>query len=238
MGVSAPRARRGLSLVEVIVALSILGGVLLALGMFSARLSQATSAVAHSYCGGAACRRPSRDREVRAALLDDREHCTSRRKHHLRSSPATSRRTWVKRVGGAVTDTIDYKIVTVQVTHCPDVGQRAQDDGHRAVLTRRRHAWTTERAERDRYRDAAQQLTRQRPPRSARLHADRDHDLDDVDAHGHRAEHAALPQAGECGGVAVGPARRAAELALRGVDARARVARRGRRRRRCCSRCS
>src|SRR5258705_5678867 len=35
--------REGLTLVEVIVALSILGGVLLALGMFSARLSQATS---------------------------------------------------------------------------------------------------------------------------------------------------------------------------------------------------
>src|SRR6185436_12517468 len=37
------RPRRGLTLVEVIVSLAILGGVLLALGMFSARLSQATS---------------------------------------------------------------------------------------------------------------------------------------------------------------------------------------------------
>ena len=28
-----------------------------------------------------------------------------------------TRRTWVQRVGGAVTDTIDYKVITVQVTN-------------------------------------------------------------------------------------------------------------------------
>ena len=37
------RARAGLTLIEVIVALSILGGVLLGLGLFSVRLSQSTS---------------------------------------------------------------------------------------------------------------------------------------------------------------------------------------------------
>ena len=31
--------------------------------------------------------------------------------------PQYTRQTWVQRVGGSFTDTIDYKIVTVQVTH-------------------------------------------------------------------------------------------------------------------------
>jgi prepilin-type N-terminal cleavage/methylation domain-containing protein len=110
------RPRRGLSLVEVIVALSILGGVLLALGMFSARLSQATS--------------NGRIRVTAAQLAADRlETVKSAPRYSAIESlyvateatvagfPGYSRRTWVKRVGGAVTDTIDYKVVTVQVSN-------------------------------------------------------------------------------------------------------------------------
>jgi prepilin-type N-terminal cleavage/methylation domain-containing protein len=113
---STTRPRRGLSLVEVIVALSILGGVLLALGLFSARLSQATS-------GG-------RIRVAAAQLAADRlelvktaprysmiESTYVATENTIPSFPGYSRRTWVQRVGGAVTDTIDYKIVTVQVTN-------------------------------------------------------------------------------------------------------------------------
>jgi prepilin-type N-terminal cleavage/methylation domain-containing protein len=108
--------RKGLTLVEVIVALAILGGVLLALGMFSARLSQSTSS--------------SRIRITAAQLAADRLESVkgSPRYSAIESlwvaTEATvpgnagySRQTWVKRIGGAVTDTIDYKIVTVQVQH-------------------------------------------------------------------------------------------------------------------------
>lgn len=115
------RVRRGLSLVEVIVALSILGGVLLALGMFSARLSQATST--------------GRIRVTAAQLAADRleEVKTAPRYSVIESTyvategtlagyPGFSRRTWVQRVGGAVADTIDYKIVTVQVSHAQLTG--------------------------------------------------------------------------------------------------------------------
>jgi hypothetical protein len=35
----------------------------------------------------------------------------------IAGNPGYARRTWVQRVGGAVTDTIDYKIITVQVTN-------------------------------------------------------------------------------------------------------------------------
>jgi prepilin-type N-terminal cleavage/methylation domain-containing protein len=110
------RPRHGLSLVEVIVALSILGGVLLALGMFSARLSQATS--------------NGRIRVTAAQLAADRLETvkTAPRYSAIESLyvategtvagfPGYSRRTWVQRVGGAVTDTIDYKVVTVQVSN-------------------------------------------------------------------------------------------------------------------------
>lgn len=110
------RARRGLSLVEVIVALAILGGVLLALGMFSARLSQATST--------------ARIRVTAAQLAVERlELAKSAQRYTAIESlyvateasiigyPNYTRRTWVQRVGGKVTDTIDYKIVTVQVAN-------------------------------------------------------------------------------------------------------------------------
>ena len=114
----APRARNGLSLVEVIVALSILGGVLLSLGAFSARLSQSTSA--------------SKIRIAAAQLAAERLEAvksspryTAIESLYVATEPSLSlsglngfsRRTWVTRVGGAVSDTIDYKIVTVQVTN-------------------------------------------------------------------------------------------------------------------------
>jgi prepilin-type N-terminal cleavage/methylation domain-containing protein len=110
------RVRRGLSLVEVIVSLSILGGVLLALGMFSARLSQATST--------------GRIRVTAAQLAADRleevktaprysviESTYVRTEGTIAGYPGFSRSTAVQRVGGAVTDTIDYKIITVLVSH-------------------------------------------------------------------------------------------------------------------------
>jgi prepilin-type N-terminal cleavage/methylation domain-containing protein len=113
--------RKGLSLVEVIVALSILGGVLLALGMFSARLSQGTSA--------------SRIRIAATQLAADRlEQVKSAPRYTVIESlyvatessipgnPGFSRQTWVQRVGGAVSDTIDYKIITVQVAHAQLAG--------------------------------------------------------------------------------------------------------------------
>jgi prepilin-type N-terminal cleavage/methylation domain-containing protein len=110
------RARRGLTLVEVIVALAILGGVMLGLGMFSVRLSQATSS--------------SRIRVTAAQLASDRleqvkgsprysaiESLYVATEASITNNLGFSRQTWVTRVGGAATDTIDYKIITVQVTN-------------------------------------------------------------------------------------------------------------------------
>jgi prepilin-type N-terminal cleavage/methylation domain-containing protein len=112
----ATRARRGLTLVEVIVALAILAGVLIALGMFSVRLSQSVSS--------------SRIRIQAAQLAADRLEAVKGAPRYsaieslyvateasIANNPGYRRQTWVSRVGGAVTDTIDYKIVTVQVSH-------------------------------------------------------------------------------------------------------------------------
>jgi prepilin-type N-terminal cleavage/methylation domain-containing protein len=109
-------SRRGLTLVEVIVALSILGGTLLGLGMFSVRLSQNTSA--------------SRIRIQAAQLAAQRLEAVKGAPRYtaietlfvateavVANAPGYRRQTWVTRVGGLVTDTIDYKIVTVQVSN-------------------------------------------------------------------------------------------------------------------------
>jgi prepilin-type N-terminal cleavage/methylation domain-containing protein len=111
-----PRPRRGLSLVEVMVALGILGGVMLGLGMFSVRLSQATSS--------------SRMRIAAAQLASERlekvkgaprysavESLFVATESSIPFNAGFFRQTWVTRVGGLATDTIDYKIVTVQVTN-------------------------------------------------------------------------------------------------------------------------
>ena len=108
--------RRGLTLVEVVVALSILGGVLLSLAVFSARLAQATSS--------------ARIRIIAAQLASERlelakgaprytavESLYVATEASISGYPNFKRQTWVSRVGGAVADTIDYKIVTVQVSN-------------------------------------------------------------------------------------------------------------------------
>lgn len=116
----APRmkARRGLSLVEVIVALAILGGVLLALGMFSARLAQATSSsrVRVTATQLVAERIEQVKSAPRYAAIESLYVATESNVPSPDSVGKYSRRTWVTRVGGALTDTIDYKIVTVQVS--------------------------------------------------------------------------------------------------------------------------
>lgn len=115
----APRtvqARRGLTLVEVVVSLSILGAVLLGLGMFSVKLSQATSAARMRITGAqlAADRMESVKGAPRYSAIESLFVATEA---IVLNNPGYARRTWVTRVGGLVTDTIDYKIVTVQVTN-------------------------------------------------------------------------------------------------------------------------
>ena len=118
--VAVPAAdRRGMTLIEVIVAITILTGALLVLGAFSARFSQA-SGQAHLVITA---------NEIAASRLDDARTAATYSAIDLLKSGAAGdtiaadgtrfvRVTTVARVGGsAVTDSLDYRLVTVAVSH-------------------------------------------------------------------------------------------------------------------------
>ncbi len=108
--------RQGMSLVEVIVALSILGGAMLGLGVFTVRLTAATAA--------------ARLRTTAAQLVSDRieavkaspRYAAMESLYVAMENPPTgfvgfTRQTMIQHIGGGAADTIDYRIVTVQVTN-------------------------------------------------------------------------------------------------------------------------
>ena len=107
--------RRGMTLVEVIVAMLLLVGVLLVLGGFSAKFAQATG---------------------QAHLIVTANELAAQRMDAVRQQPtyggvdslartdtvkadfsAYAVKTQILRIGGGVTDTVDYKLITVSVTH-------------------------------------------------------------------------------------------------------------------------
>ena len=111
-----PRSRGGMTLVEVIVALTILAGVVLVLGGFSAKFAQANSQ-AHLVITA---------NELAASRLDDaRSLPTYAALEALATTDTVAadntffrRVTTVRRVGGDTpADSVDYKFMTVTVTH-------------------------------------------------------------------------------------------------------------------------
>ena len=94
---------------------------MLALGMFSVKLSQSTSAARIRIVAAQLASQRLEDAKgaPRYSAIDTLFVATEAT---ILGSPGYARRTWVTRVGGAVTDTIDYKIVTVQVTNSQMTG--------------------------------------------------------------------------------------------------------------------
>jgi type II secretory pathway pseudopilin PulG len=108
-------ARKGMTLVEVVVALLILTGVVLVLGGFSAKFAQASSQ-AHlviSANEAAATRLDAVRQQPTYASLDTMAHTDTITSDFTKYVMKTQ----VVRIGGAVTDSVDYRIVTVTVTH-------------------------------------------------------------------------------------------------------------------------
>jgi prepilin-type N-terminal cleavage/methylation domain-containing protein len=111
----ARSARRGMSLIEVIVAMMILTGVLLALGGFTAKYAQASGQAQFVITAN----------ELASQRLDAVRTQPSYSAINLLAGSTTTKAdfrfytvsTQVKQIGGAVTDSIDYKLVTVIVTH-------------------------------------------------------------------------------------------------------------------------
>jgi Tfp pilus assembly protein PilV len=115
----SPRPRHGLSLAEVVVALAILGGVLISLGMFSARMARSTSAARFRIAAAqlAADRLEFAKGAPRYTAIESLTVATEANVTSADGIRGFTRRSWVQHVGGGLADTIDYKTVTVQVTH-------------------------------------------------------------------------------------------------------------------------
>jgi prepilin-type N-terminal cleavage/methylation domain-containing protein len=112
-------ARRGFTLVEVVVALAILTGALLGLSLFIARMAQATSSA--RLLGTATELASDRLELVKSATtystIDSLYTATET---SIPGSPdyfGFTRKTLIQHVGGLATDSVDYKIITVIVTH-------------------------------------------------------------------------------------------------------------------------
>ena len=109
------RRRTGMSLVEVIVAIIILTGVVLVLGAFSAQFAQA-SGQAHLVVNAnelAATRLDAVRQQPTYAAIDTLARTDSVKADFTYYTV----RTQIAHIGGAVTDSVDYKMVTVTVTH-------------------------------------------------------------------------------------------------------------------------
>ena len=107
--------RTGMTLVEVIVAMMLMVGVILVLGGFSAKFAQA-SGQAHLMVAAnelAVTRLDAVRQQPTYPSIDTLAH-TDTVKADFSSYIM---KTQVVRIGGAVTDSVDYKLVTVTVTH-------------------------------------------------------------------------------------------------------------------------
>ena len=111
-----PIARSGMTLVEVIVSMMLLVGVVLVLGAFSAQFARAT-AQAHLIVIAnelAASRLDAVRQQPTYAAIDSLVRTDTGVKSDFSSY---TMQTQMVRIGGAVTDTVDYKLLTVTVTH-------------------------------------------------------------------------------------------------------------------------
>ncbi|MBC7841421.1 MAG: prepilin-type N-terminal cleavage/methylation domain-containing protein [Gemmatimonadaceae bacterium] len=116
IGAAAPRlrVRRGFTMVEVIVASVILGAALLAMAGFTVRYQQVDAKARFvSKAQQAANERLEKVRSAQPYLSLDTMATTE---STISGLTGYSRQTLVTRVGGAATDTVDYRIVTVRVT--------------------------------------------------------------------------------------------------------------------------
>jgi len=109
------RERRGISLIEVLIALSILGGVLLGMGHFSVLFARTiTEAGTRSTASDLVA---DRIEAVKTnGRYDNLETTFNGTENAVAGFPRFTRRTLIQRIGGAASDSVDYKVVTVTVT--------------------------------------------------------------------------------------------------------------------------
>ena len=114
--IRAPRTSRGMTMLEVVVAMSILGGALLSMAAFTGQLAHSTGT--------------SRLQSTANQLVSDRieivkgaprytaiESLYVKVETTMSGYPRFTRKTMVTRFGGGSKDSVDYKTITVEVTH-------------------------------------------------------------------------------------------------------------------------
>ena len=108
--------RRGMTLVEVIVAMGLLVGVLLSMVAFTASLARTTgdARLTATATQLVADRIETVKGAPRYAVI---ESLYVQTETTIGGFPQFTRRTSVRRVGGQPADSIDYKVVTVDVSH-------------------------------------------------------------------------------------------------------------------------
>ena len=114
----AVRARPGFSLVEVIVALGILTAALLGLALFVSRMAHTTSDA--RLLGTASELAVNRIEDIKSSTDYASIDTFAVTESSIQGSPTYAgftRKTLVKHVGGAVTDSVDYRIITVVITN-------------------------------------------------------------------------------------------------------------------------
>jgi prepilin-type N-terminal cleavage/methylation domain-containing protein len=109
------RARSGFSLVEVIVALGILTAALLALALFVSRMAHTTSDA--RLLGTASDLVASRIETIKSSTDYASIDTFAVTESSIPKYTGFTRKTMVKHVGGAVTDSVDYRIITVIVSN-------------------------------------------------------------------------------------------------------------------------
>ena len=113
--IAAASKRSGLSLIEVLIALSILGGVLLGMGHFSVLFARTvTEAGTRSTASDLVA---DRLESVKAnGRYDNLETVFNGTEAAVTNFSKFRRTTLIRRIGGAPSDSVDYKVVTVTVT--------------------------------------------------------------------------------------------------------------------------
>ena len=116
MNRSQGHRRPGMTLMEVMVALILLGGVLLSLGKFSGSLAR-TSGTARMLATATQLVSDRIGTVKGAPRYTAIESLYVASETSLPGFPDFKRVTMVKRIGGQPTDSIDYKIITVEVSN-------------------------------------------------------------------------------------------------------------------------
>lgn len=110
------RVRGGMTLVEVLVSVVLLSGVLLGMGAFSASMAR-TSGTARVTATATQLVADRLELVKTAPRYTAIESLYVAMETSIAGQSGYTRKTLVRRVGGLPTDSIDYKIVTVEVAH-------------------------------------------------------------------------------------------------------------------------